>query len=686
MDRSIIPITGLATAPSDNYGVVFADSSDRFYISNNDGGLYLIENYTTATPSATFLSNTQNVIRNDGFACALASSAMDRDNDNNLDPLDLDLDGDGLTNIDESPSNPYVDGDSDLVFAYLDDDAMAAIGNINGTVEVAFDTDGDGIPDFFDLDSDNDGIYDVVEAGHGLTQTNGRITGQDTGSVANGLFDGVETPVDSGTINYTITDTDMADEQDFQSADSDGDSCPDALEGTDSFIVGDLDGDNSLGDIVNKDREPTVTGSPQNITAAVTDAGDNNICGPVSSLTPFSCPSTLYQIIAGELKSYNPITGEYSAPIATTNLYNAMGYNHIDDYVYAIGKGGGASPINRHLIRVRADGVIEDLGLISGFTSGGISGDVDDSDNLWINIGDEYHRIENLSSQTVGGTLVLVPRIFTGLGGSTLPTGNMNDVVFINGSIYGVNNNGEINIWNLTTLEKSLVEGLTTPTATNFGAAFMDAEDRLYVSYNDSGLYLINDYTTVTPSEALLNNTAITTSNDGFACPLAPSVIDNDFILDSLDLDVDGILTVDENPDPNGNGIPDYLEPNVPPTGGEDGITIFTGISPKGDGVHDVFIISGIERLENKFEIYNRCGVKVYEAKDHGRDDKFFRGISNGRTTIENTDELPVGTYYYVLEYVLESGERKNRAGYLYINKESIKTKLPRYVLPMGPN
>ncbi len=147
-----------------------------------------------------------------------------------------------------------------------------------------------------------------------------------------------------------------------------------------------------------------------------------------------------------------------------------------------------------------------------------------------------------------------------------------------------------------------------------------------------------------------------------------------------VDDDDDGLLTVDENADPNGdgnpedaidtdgNGIPNYLEPNEPSTG-EDGITVFTGLSPNGDGVNDVFVISGIENLENNLEIFNRWGIKVYGSKNYGRDSNFFRGISNGRTTIEEKDELPVGTYYYVLEYVLENGERKSRAGYLYINR-----------------
>ena len=39
------------------------------------------------------------------------------------------------------------------------------------------DTDGDSIPDYLDLDSDNDGIYDVVESGHNLAYTDGRLDG-----------------------------------------------------------------------------------------------------------------------------------------------------------------------------------------------------------------------------------------------------------------------------------------------------------------------------------------------------------------------------------------------------------------------------------------------------------------------------------------------------------------------------
>jgi hypothetical protein len=89
------------------------------------------------------------------------------------------------------------------------------------------DTDSDGIPNTFDLDSDNDGIYDAIEAGHNIPQTNGLIMGP---YGVNGLSDLVETTPESGTINYTISNTDGTDPQDYLDLDSDDDGCNDVNE------------------------------------------------------------------------------------------------------------------------------------------------------------------------------------------------------------------------------------------------------------------------------------------------------------------------------------------------------------------------------------------------------------------------------------------------------------------------
>ena len=68
-------------------------------------------------------------------------------------------------------------------------------------------------------------------------------------------------------------------------------------------------------------------------------------------------------------------------------------------------------------------------------------------------------------------------------------------------------------------------------------------------------------------------------------------------------------------------------------------------------------------------KIFNRWGVLVYEAEGYGQNGKAFRGLSEGRATISQDKFLPVGTYYWTLEYVDGSGQTHASAGYLYIQR-----------------
>ncbi|WP_191072944.1 tandem-95 repeat protein [Mesoflavibacter profundi] len=159
---------------------------------------------------------------------------------------------------------------------------------------------------------------------------------------------------------------------------------------------------------------------------------------------------------------------------------------------------------------------------------------------------------------------------------------------------------------------------------------------------------------------------------------------DGDGIPDYLDTDDDndGILTEDEYPDSNGNGIgfgddavdsdgdglPDYLGVNnANPS--EDDLEVFNAVTPNGDGDNDVFVIRNIELYpDNTVTIYNRWGVIVYQTSGYGQSGNFFNGVSNGRATIEADKQLPVGTYFYIIEYN-NGNETKSKAGYLYIQR-----------------
>jgi len=102
----------------------------------------------------------------------------------------------------------------------------------------------------------------------------------------------------------------------------------------------------------------------------------------------------------------------------------------------------------------------------------------------------------------------------------------------------------------------------------------------------------------------------------------------------------------------------------------EDDIEIYNSISPNGDGINDELIIRNIDFYpNNKLEIYNRWGILVYQADGYGQKDAVFRGLSDGRTTMNRNEELPEGTYFYTLTYVNSKGIQRQKAGYLHIKQ-----------------
>lgn len=166
-----------------------------------------------------------------------SSCEPDIDGDAVPDQFDLDNDNDGLPDFDEASGNePYGDEDGDGILNGLDttdngnsgDGSTTSYSDSNGDgIPDVYDTEMDGVPNHLDLDSDNDGIYDAVEAGHGQSHTNGVVN-----SVygANGLANNLETAPESGIINYTIINTDGGTNPDYLDLDSDGDSCNDVNE------------------------------------------------------------------------------------------------------------------------------------------------------------------------------------------------------------------------------------------------------------------------------------------------------------------------------------------------------------------------------------------------------------------------------------------------------------------------
>lgn len=100
----------------------------------------------------------------------------------------------------------------------------------------------------------------------------------------------------------------------------------------------------------------------------------------------------------------------------------------------------------------------------------------------------------------------------------------------------------------------------------------------------------------------------------------------------------------------------------------DSGLVVYNGISPNGDGRNDFFFLKGIENYpDNTVEIYNRWGVKVYEAKGYNNTNIRFDGYSHGRATVNKGRLLPTGTYFYILKYK-DGNVMRDKSGYLYIN------------------
>ncbi len=168
--------------------------------------------------------------------------------------------------------------------------------------------------------------------------------------------------------------------------------------------------------------------------------------------------------------------------------------------------------------------------------------------------------------------------------------------------------------------------------------------------------------------------------NDGIDDPFAylPNTdSDDESDYRDTDDDGDGIETIDEDLDGDGNyvnddsdndGTPNYLDSDLIATADE--IEVFNVVTPNGDGIHDVLAIRGLENFpKNTIKIFNRWGVLVYVTNSYNTQGNVFDGTSNGRVTIDKENKLPVGTYFYILDYGNASGKLKSISGYIYINR-----------------
>ncbi|QLG46322.1 T9SS type B sorting domain-containing protein [Costertonia aggregata] len=607
----------------------------------------------------------------------------DSDNDTIPDYLDTDSDNDSFTDVDEANQGTFTgtDADGDGLDDGFDDTPGNDINNdldtgADGTdnidnpstPEVDFresplDNDEDGIPDIVDVDDDNDGISD-------LDESNGVDPSADTDG------DGAPNYLDDEPNNPAIGDVNGNVEPDF---DFDGDGIPNHFD-LDSDNDGILDVTESGNEILDTNNDGVIDSNDGGFVDANTDgqSDDASSTTPPNSDTNLNDGPDFLDIDADDDGIPDNVeaqtTADYVAPTGTVDE-NGVDTNYA----------GGLSPVNTdttdepdYLDTDSDNDTVDDVEEAGQGTFTGTDADGDGLDD----------GFDDTSGNDVNNDLD------TGANGtdndddSSTPEVDFRESPDSDGD--GIADSQEVLDGTDPNDDCDSVGG------TPLGTSDCD-EDGLT---NDEELTGVDDPSTPADPEGITTDPN-NPDSDGDGINDSQEAVDgtdpnndcdsvNGTPLGTSDCDNDGLTNDEENTlgtdpdiaDSDGDGINDGQEvsDNTDPL---DGCSSIDGTPPAGlscdieiendlvtPGIDDgVFRIANIDLFpDNTVEIYNRWGVKVFETRGYDNNSNAFRGISNGRATIQQNDELPVGVYFYIVQYV-NNGESKSRSGYLYVNR-----------------
>ena len=137
-----------------------------------------------------------------------------------------------------------------------------------------------------------------------------------------------------------------------------------------------------------------------------------------------------------------------------------------------------------------------------------------------------------------------------------------------------------------------------------------------------------------------------------------------------IDDDGDGIETSEEDGNEDGDPTNDDCDEDFTPNYLD--VTpcniVPSGFSPNGDGVNDTLVVPALSEYPNfEMKIYNRYGTKIYEYSRNGAaNPDWWDGSSSHKWNISG-DQVPVGTYFYSIEF--NRDDRKPETGWIYLNK-----------------
>lgn len=556
----------------------------------------------------------------------------------------------------------------------------------NVSLKILCDFDGDGIPNSLDLDSDNDGIPDIIEAGGTDTNGDGQIDYPSSGNPTS-MNDTNNDGLDDGIAASTLPDTDSDGDElvDRLDLDSDNDGITDIIEagGTDANTDGQIDygtpGDPTTMVDADGDGFIDTIDTDDNTIVGVGDGGaalpdtDTDSDGFPNRLDLDSDNDGIHDVVeSGGIDS----SGNGAADDDDDNVNNTAsngiptsaggGNTPIDtgsdaspDYLNLDSDADGCSDANEAYASATADGsdggqfgtstpaAISANGLVTAapYDTGAVAAVTDATDvTACDNIDTDGDGV--LDDQEVAdGTDPTDPCDFVIASITEIQSGDYR-VADCDGD--GVTNETEI-------LDETNPED---------PCDFVPAN----ITLAQSGDYLIVDC----DGDGVTNGTEITDgTNPDDPCDLLEASITLSPTENWITTDCDGDTI------PNGQEIIDGTDPydpcssigGIPPAGANCDMMVTVETDLVDPGINDgVFQINNIDSFPNTVRIYNRWGILVFETQGYNNTSNAFRGISNGRSTINTEKELPAGIYFYIIEYV-EDGVSNTMDGYLYLNR-----------------
>lgn len=100
-------------------------------------------------------------------------------------------------------------------------------------------------------------------------------------------------------------------------------------------------------------------------------------------------------------------------------------------------------------------------------------------------------------------------------------------------------------------------------------------------------------------------------------------------------------------------------------------VVIYNLVNTQDSSLNNYFRIENINKFpNNSVEIFNRWGQRVYFTTNYNSANNVFRGVSEGKVTLNKGEKLPSGTYFYIVKYEYTNegnSELIKKSGYLHL-------------------